>query len=101
MATPTGPEFIAVPEETRRVMRELRTQLGLSRATIEKRAKVGTDYIKRLELGRHPNVEAARLRRVLQVIQQAAERGKVATSLTAGLARAMKAIAQPGKPGAR
>ncbi len=93
MATPTGPEFIAVPEETRRVVRELRAQLGLSRATIEQRAKVGTDYIKRLELGRHPNVEATRLRRVLQVIQQAAERGKVSAPLTVRLARAMKAIA--------
>ncbi len=101
MATPTGPEFIAVPEETRRVVRELRAQLGLSRATIEKRAKVGTDYVKRLELGRHPNVEAARLRRVLQVIQQAAERGKVSGPLTARLARAMKAVSQPGKAGAR
>src|SRR5262245_53306338 len=48
MATPTGPEFITVPADTRRVVRELRTQLGLSRATVEKRAKVGTDYIKRL-----------------------------------------------------
>lgn len=101
MATPTGPAFIAVPEDTRRVVRELRAQLGLSRATIEKCAKVGTDYVKRLELGRHPNVEAARLRRVLQVIQQDAERGKVSTLLTARLARAVKAVAQPGKPAAR
>ena len=45
MATHTGPEFIVVPEDTRRVVRELRAQLGLSRATVEKRAKVGTDDI--------------------------------------------------------
>ena len=101
MATPTGPEFIVVAEDTRRVVRELRAQLGLSRATVEKRAKVGTDYIKRLELGRHPNVEAARLRRVLQVLQQAAERGKVSASLTARLARAVKAVAPPAKATAR
>ena len=98
MATHTGPEFIVVPEDTRRVVRELRAQLGLSRATVEKRAKVGTDYIKRLELGRHPNVEATRVRRVLQVMQQAAARGKVSAPLTARLARAVKAVAQPSKP---
>ena len=98
MATPTGPEFIVVPEDTRRVVRELRAQLGLSRATVEKRAKVGTDYIKRLELGRHPNVEATRVRRVLQVMQQAAARGQVSAPLTARLARAVKAVAQPSKP---
>jgi len=98
MATHTGPEFITVPADTRRVVRELRTQLGLSRATVEKRAKVGTDYIKRLELGRHANVEATRVRRVLQVMQQAAARGQVSAALTARLVRAVKAVAQPGKP---
>ena len=77
MATHTGPELIAVSAEARRVIRELRTQLELSRATLEQRAKVGTDYIKRLELGRHPSVDARRLRRVLQVLQQAAPRGQV------------------------
>jgi predicted transcriptional regulator len=101
MATHTAPEFIAVAEDTRRVVRELRTQLGLSRATIEKRAKVGTDYIKRLELGRHPNVEVSRVRRVLQVMQQAATRGKVSAPLAARLARAVKAVAQPGTSAAR
>ena len=85
MATHTGSEFIAVSEDTRRVVRELRTQLGLSRATVEKRAKVGTDYIKRLELGQHPHVEATRVRRVLQVMQQAAARaGLRATDGTVG-----------------
>jgi predicted transcriptional regulator len=76
MATHTGPEFITVPADTRRVVRELRAQLGLSRATVEKRAKVGTDYIKRLELGRHANVEATRVRRVLQVMQHASREGR-------------------------
>jgi predicted transcriptional regulator len=101
MATHTGPEFIAVPADTRRVVRELRTQLGLSRATVEKRAKVGTDYIKRLELGQRPHVEATRVRRVLQVLQQAAARGQVSAPLTARLARAVKAVGQPGRPAVR
>src|SRR4029453_10424315 len=101
MAKHTGPEFIVVPEDTRRVVREIRAQLGLSRATVEKRAKVGTDYIKRLELGRHPNVEATRLRRVLQIMQQVAARGQVSAPLTARLARAVKAVTQPSKSAAR
>jgi transcriptional regulator with XRE-family HTH domain len=100
MATHTGPEFIAASAEARRVVRELRTQLGLSRATLEKRAKVGTDYLKRLELGRHPTVEATRLRRVLQVLEHAAARGQVPSQLTTRLARVLKAVAQPS-PGAR
>ena len=98
MGTKTVPELIRVPEDARRVVREIRTRLGLSRATVEKRAKVGTDYVKRLELGRHPNVEAKRLRRVLQVVQQAAARGQMPAQLTARLARVSKAVAQPGQP---
>ena len=98
MATKTRPELIRVSNEARRVVRELRTQLGLSRRTVEKRAKVGTDYLKRLELGQHPSVEATRLRRVLQILQQAAARGQVAAPLTARLARVVKATTQPSKP---
>jgi predicted transcriptional regulator len=97
MATKPGPEWIRVSAETRRVVRALRTQLGLSRRTVEKRAQVGTDYIKRLELGAHPRVEATRLRRVLQMLQHAAARGQVAAPLTARLARVVKATAQPSK----
>jgi|SoiMethySBSTD1v2_1073268.scaffolds.fasta_scaffold160236_2 predicted transcriptional regulator len=100
MATHTGPELIAVSTEARRVLRDLRTQLELSRATLEQRAKVGTDYIKRLELGQHPRVDAPRLRRVVQVLQQAATRGKVSAQLTARLARVVKAVGQPGKSAA-
>ena len=100
MATHTGPELIAVSTEARRVIRELRTQLELSRATLEQRAKVGTDYMKRMELGRHPSVDATRLRRVLQVLQQAATRGQVSAQLTARLARVVKAVGQSSKSAA-
>jgi predicted transcriptional regulator len=93
MATHTGPEFIAVSADARRVVREVRTQLGLSRATLEQRAKVGTDYLKHLELGRHPTVEATRLRRVVRVLQQAAARGQVPAQMTTRLARVVKAVA--------
>jgi predicted transcriptional regulator len=93
MATQTGPEFIAVSADARRVVREVRTQLGLSRATLEQRAKVGTDYLKHLELGRHPTVEATRLRRVVRALQQAAARGQVPAQLATRLARVIKAVA--------
>jgi predicted transcriptional regulator len=59
MGTKTAPELIRVPEDARRVVREIRTRLGLSRATVEKRAKVGTDYVKRLELGQWQSASSA------------------------------------------
>jgi transcriptional regulator with XRE-family HTH domain len=79
------------------VVRETRTLLGLSRETLEKRAKVGTDYVKKLELGRRPSAEAARLRRLMQVVQQAAARGAVPAKLTARIARVAKEVAKPGQ----
>ena len=92
MATSTGIELIAVSPEARGVLRELRTQLGLSRATIEQRARVGTDYMKHLESGQYPRLEATRLRRVVQVLQQAATRRQVSAQLTTRFARVVKAV---------
>jgi predicted transcriptional regulator len=97
MVTSTAVELIAVSPEARRVVRELRTQLGLSRATIEKRARVGTDYMKHLESGQYPRLEATRLRRVVQVLQQAAARGQVSVQLTTRFARVVKVVGQPRK----
>ena len=98
MATTPKPEYLVVPEEARRVVRETRMLLGLSRATLEKRARVGSDYLKKFELGRRPSAEAGRLRRVLQVVQQAAARGQVPAKLTARIARVVKEVAKPGQP---
>ena len=98
MATQSGLELIAVSAEMRQVVRELRKQLGLSRSTLEQRAKVGTDYLKHLEGGRHPSVEATRLRRVIGVLQQAAGREKVSAPLSARLARVVKATTPSSRP---
>ncbi len=92
MATATPPEFIVISDEARKVIREAKTQLGLSRETLEQRAKVGTDYVKKLELGRRQRAEAGRLRRVLQTVQQAAARGQVPVKLTARIDRVVKAV---------
>ena len=81
MATKNMSEFVPISEDVRKVVRETRTLVGLSRDTLEQRAKVGTDYIKKLELGRRPKAEVSRLRRVLQVVQQAATRGKAPAPL--------------------
>jgi predicted transcriptional regulator len=97
MPTQSKPEFIAIPEEARQVIREARTLVGLSRTALEQRAKVGTDYIKKLELGRRPSAEATRLRRVLRIIQQAATRGKAPAKLQARIARVLKAVEQPSQ----
>ena len=101
MATSTAVELIAVFLDDRRALRELRTQLGLSRATIEQRARVGTAYMKHLESGHYPRLEASRLRRVVQVLQQAAARGQVSAQLTTRFARVVKAVGQPGKSAAK
>ena len=101
MPTATPPEFIVISDEARRVIRETRTHLGLSRETLEQRAKVGTDYVKKLELGRRQRAEAGRLRRVVQAVQQAAARGEVPAKLTARIARVAKEVAKPEKKAAR
>ena len=97
MATQRGLKFIAVSAEMRQVVRDLRMQLGISRATLEQRAKVGTDYLKHLEGGRHPSVEATRLRRVVGLLQQAAAREKLSAQLNARLARVVKAVTPSSK----
>ena len=101
MATSKAAELIAVSLEDRRVLRDLRTQLGLSRAMIEQRARVGTDYMKHLESGQYPRLEATRLRRVVQVLQQAAARGQVPAPLTTRFERVIKAVGQPEKSAAK
>ena len=101
MATSPAVELIAVSLEDRRVLRDLRTQLGLSRATIEQRARVGTAYMKHLESGQYPRLEATRLRRVVQVLQQAAARRQVSAQLTSRFARVVKAVGQPEKSAAK
>jgi transcriptional regulator with XRE-family HTH domain len=98
MPKPLPPEYIEIPEDTRHVVRETRLLAGLSRTTLEQRAKVGTDYLKKLELGSRPSAEAARLRRVLQVVQHTATRSHAPAKLTARIARVVKAIAKPGRP---
>ena len=101
MPTTTRPELVVLPTDARSVIRETRRRLGLSRATVEHRAKVGTDYLKRLEGGQQHQVDAARLRRVLAVMQQAMARGQVPAALPARLARVGNAVAKGGKPPAR
>ena len=97
MAAKNLPEFVPIPADVRKVVRETRTLVGLSRDTLEQRAKVGTDYIKKLELGRRPSAEVSRLRRVLEVVQQAATRGKAPAPLQARIERAVKALEASGK----
>lgn len=103
MPTSAAPEFVAIPQDARNAIRETRNLVGLSRTVLEQRAKVGTDYVKKLELGRSEKAEIGRLRRVLQVVQQAATKGKAPTKLTARIDRALKAVEKQGskKPAKR
>ena len=51
--------------------------------------------MKHLESGQYPRLEATRLRRVVQVLQQAAARRQVSAQLTTRFARVVKAVGQP------
>jgi predicted transcriptional regulator len=101
MPTTAKPEFMVIPAEARKVIRETRVQLGLSRAVVEQRAKVGKEYVKKLELGRSQSAETARLRRVLQVVQQAAARGQAPAKLTARIARVVQAVEKSSSKSAK
>jgi len=83
-------ELVPITEDARRVIREVRGRVGLSRQVLEQRAKLGKGYVKDVELGRTQSAESARLKRLLQVVQQAAKQGQVPTKVMAGVARALK-----------
>jgi hypothetical protein len=50
-----------------------------------------------MRMGQYPRLEATRLRRVVQVLQQAAARRQVSADLTRRFARVVKAVGQPKK----
>ena len=96
MQTVEKRELVLITEDARRVIREIRGRLGLSRQVLEQRAKLGKGYVKDVELGRTHSAESARLRRLLQVVQRAAMQGQVPTKVMAGVARALKSVEKQG-----
>jgi len=92
MPTKEKRQLVPIAEDTRRIIREVRGRVGLSRQMLEQRAKLGKGYVKDVELGRTQSAELARLKRLLQVVQQVATQGQAPTKVMAGVARALKSV---------
>jgi ribosome-binding protein aMBF1 (putative translation factor) len=101
MPTREKRQLVPITEDARRVIREVRGRLGLSRQMLEQRAKLGKGYVKDVELGRTQSAEFARFKRLLQVVQHAATQGQVPTKVMAGVDRALKSVEKQGAKGTK
>jgi len=88
---------IIILDADRRAIRATRERLGLSRTTLERAAKVGQTYVKRVEMGGRQSTEATLFTRLLKVLQQRAEKAEVPAKTTAGLLRVVKRVEQQGE----
>src|SRR5712692_11817830 len=84
--------LVPITQDARRVIRDIRGRVGLSRRVLEQRAKLGKGYVKDVELGRTQSAECARFTRLLQVVQREATQGEVPTKVMAEMARALKSV---------
>jgi transcriptional regulator with XRE-family HTH domain len=92
MPTTEKRALVPITADARRVIRDIRGRVGLSRRELEQRAKLGKGYVKDVELGRTHSAESARFTRLLQVVQREATQGAVPTKVMAGMARALKSV---------
>jgi predicted transcriptional regulator len=88
---------ISLQERDRQLIRAARDRLGVSRGALERRARLGQTYVKSVETGKKQSTEAATLARLLQVLQQQAERAEVPAKITAGLRRMLTGVAKQGE----
>ena len=93
--------LVPITQDARRVIRDIRGRVGLSRRVLEQRAKLGKGYVKDVELGRTQSAEFARFKRLLQVVQHAATQGQVPTKVRAGVDRALKSVENQGAKGTK
>jgi predicted transcriptional regulator len=96
MPTPAKRALVPITADARRVIRDIRGRVGLSRRELEQRAKLGQGYVKDVELGRTQSAESVRFTRLLQVVQRAATQGAVPAKVMAGVTRALKSSEKPG-----
>jgi len=92
MPTTEKRALVPITADARRVIRDIRGRVGLSRRELEQRAKLGKGYVKDVELGRTQSAESARFKRLLQVVQREATQGEVPTKVMAEMARALKSV---------
>jgi predicted transcriptional regulator len=88
---------IIILDADRQAIRATRERLGLSRTTLERAAKVGQTYVKRVETGSRASTEATLIRRLLKVLHQRAEKAEVPAKTKAGLLRVVKRVEQQGE----
>ena len=91
---------IIILDADRRAIRATREQLGLSRATLERAAKVGKTYVKRLELGGRQSTEATLFTRLVKALHQRAEKAEVPAKTKAGLLRVVQRVEKQGEKSA-
>ena len=96
MPTPEQRALVPITADARRVIRDIRGRVGLTRRELEQRAKLGKGYVKDVELGRTQSAESKRFKRLLQVVERAATQGAVPTKVMVGMARALKSVEKPG-----
>ena len=92
---------IVILEEYRQVIRAARERLGLSRTTLERTAKLGQTYVKRVESGRRQSTEAALFMRLLRALQQRAEKVEIPAKTKGGLQRVLKGVEKQGEKTAK
>jgi ribosome-binding protein aMBF1 (putative translation factor) len=81
---------IVLLEDYRQAIRAARERPGLSRTTLERAAKVGQTYGKRVETGRRQSPAVTLFRRLLKALRQRAEQEAVPAKTKAGLLRVVK-----------
>ena len=88
---------IVIVDEYRQAIRAARERLGLSRTTLERAAKVGQTYVKRVETGSKQSTEVTLFRRLLKVLHQRAEKAEMPAKTKAGLLRVVKRVEKQGE----
>jgi predicted transcriptional regulator len=92
-----GMAKIIILEADRQAIRATRERLGLSRTTLERAAKVGQTYVKRVETGSRQSTEVTLFSRLLKALQQRAEKAEVPAKTKAGLLRVVKRVEKQGE----
>lgn len=92
---------IIILEADRQVIRATRERLGLSRTRLERAAKVGQTYVKRVETGGRQSTEATLFTRLLKALQQRAEQAEVPAKTKARLLRVLQKVEKQGEKTAK
>jgi predicted transcriptional regulator len=85
-------EQIVVSETQRQLLRDTRAHLGLTQATLEKKARVGKTYAWYVETGTTKTTALVPFLRLVSTLQKEAARGEVPARLSAGLQKLAQSL---------